>query len=274
VLRNANFSKVNFVNLKFNKYPTPNRDMFEGYAYETCKISFPILKTDPDNFYSSVVDGYTEPVEIGFSHYNKQLHESHKKYYESENFNMADVFEAYWSGHEIYCTNFEDSHMRLTNVDKINFLSASFKDTVFKDVTFNDMTFEKVNMVNCAFENCVFNMCKFENSNLNATRFTNCIFYGSLYFKCNLNVHFENTKFLKITFQGCKLNISCAYTEFYDVSFSGCKMPIDKDPCMFKNCNFGKINLIGCSYANGRAFFDDAFQEYISKHNQINMLTV
>src|SRR6187431_2051305 len=78
-LRNSRFTKSKFINLQFNKHPRPETDLSEGYKFSSTEILLP---------------GFTESITANFAKYDKNLHNSFKKYYTEEEFQDVDVFKS------------------------------------------------------------------------------------------------------------------------------------------------------------------------------------
>jgi uncharacterized protein YjbI with pentapeptide repeats len=194
--RNASFIKSNFKNLKFIKHSKPEINETEGYKY----------------------------VNGTFITYDKDIHEKHKRYYQNSNYNTVHVYKNFWGGHEIYCVDFKDSSIELTNISEIHFNFAFCDNTAFNNIEFNNMNFEDSKILNSVFKNCVFNTCKFAYVRLLNTKFVNCRFNSHEFYNSVFNdVEFENPEFINTCFQVCDL------------------------PCdLLKDCNKSEVKLIMC----------------------------
>lgn len=242
--RNSSFTKTKFLNLQFNKYPRLDTDIFEGYDHKPSKISVPIIEDNQYDTYDNIIIEYPEPIITNCYKYDKKLHESYKTYYTNEQYHVADVFDSYWDGYQIYCVDFNDSLIASTHINTINFRFTSCKNTTLNNVIFTEVIFKDVNISDCVFENCTFSKCHFDDVDFVNTKFVDCEFNDSLYRDCNLNIDCTDTNFNKIFFQHCMI-------------------PIHKRPDMFKRCTFNTIDTSFCTHSDYQLISKKDFDNYV-----------
>jgi uncharacterized protein YjbI with pentapeptide repeats len=151
--RNCKFTNTLFNKLKLKRKSNPKASEKEGYQSTIVDLNFPIIEDDPNNAYSSICTGYSEPIKgITFNYYDEDLHVKFRQYIDNGCFDNAVVYDD-----EIYLVNFNDCTFINTNLD-VDMFKVEFRDTILENIT----TYGE-------FENCNLNNVKFVNSVINNT---------------------------------------------------------------------------------------------------------
>lgn len=224
-LRNTEFNKCNFKNLKLTNNPKTKLDKEEGYDFQETEISFPMMTEDPNNTYNNICVGYTKSITTNFASYDKKLHESYKLHVKNTSYSECDIFDD-----TIKYVKMIDSVIEKSDIGKVRIEQTDFIDSRLSEIKFNRTKFLEIKVDRCFIRDCNFNDIRFEYEY--CSKFNDITFW---------NVKFTFSVFQATEFHNCKF-FNCTFIE---TDFSQCVFD-----CEFFDCTFDSIRLRSCSTEN------------------------